>query len=223
MPRLNSKDTPWVFVGLTIVAGVVISLLIGWFSLWLRPAAPGGTTDVFFRAAGGAMQLAGVGYVVLGLIGRGRKSEAPFSPRQLWAELRYLIGLDSRIVGANIDSTMRLGGPTLGAAVGLAPHPHATTEERIEALERFREQILKTVSTVQRELGQERQERISSLKAEQAQREQADDTMRTALRGVEVGRPHLEWAGVVWIVVGVVMATWAPELSRLSSWLRWTL
>jgi hypothetical protein len=90
--------------------------------------------------------------------------------------------------------------------------PGTTLEERIAALEKQLQRVESSVDRLDNRMDTEERARIDADKAEAAARTQADDQLRDAIKGLEVGSIDLTLFGLLWLFVGMVMTTGTPEL-----------
>jgi 2-polyprenyl-6-methoxyphenol hydroxylase-like FAD-dependent oxidoreductase len=114
----------------------------------------------------------------------------------------------------NITAAQGLSiGSSSAVAVGEAvTRAQETTEERLRRLERkLYEQISRIAKAqsdfaalITRELAEERDQRAA-----------ADQEQSEILREAVVGKIHLNRAGVMWFVLGIIAGTASPEVSRV--------
>jgi len=88
----------------------------------------------------------------------------------------------------------------------------ATLEERVNVIERELRVSQSRIQQLDREITQERVAREKGDKAESAARERDMREVRNRFADVQLGNFHLEWASVVWLVAGLLLAGF-PETS----------
>jgi hypothetical protein len=217
MRRPTQKDTPITSASLAVLLGIAIALVVAAAVVHVVPAA--GQGERLLRTAGGLLQLLGVGYVAFGLFRRADKYKLSVTWAKVKEELRYIFGRRAVQLCAE-GGAVASGGASLHAGWNLQGVGSQTLEERVEALERFRTEARKHLDEVRNGLEQERADRTSAVAAERTEREAADREMTMTVQAMEVGSIHLEWAGVFWIILGLILSTWAPELAGgLPLWL----
>ncbi len=103
------------------------------------------------------------------------------------------------------------------ATVRAAMKPDAPLEERLVAVERNLQYIDQDVRQVERELREESHTRAEADRAETSARTSADESLGRQLAEAAAGSVHFSMFGLVWLAVGMVLSTIAPELAK---WLK---
>jgi hypothetical protein len=90
-------------------------------------------------------------------------------------------------------------------------------EKRMEILENDVKQLTQRVRGVERELDREARDRQAADDAQRAVREQAEEKLRRLIEEASVGGLHLETAGLVWLMSGVLLTTFSGDFVTLLS------
>jgi hypothetical protein len=188
--------------------------------------------EVIVRYSGLGLELAGVFIVAYGLIERqkffGLSSFKERTARVLrqWSE--YLKRLLSRPKGQPVTLKVNTGdsvmvGLTGKLSVWRGVPPDAPIERRVEVLEAN----LLILKTAQSDSTQHLQKKVNAIKDEIASerqvRESAHTVLKNQLKKLAIGGVHLEWIGVLCLLLGVVLATASTEIApRLPDFSRTT-
>lgn len=87
--------------------------------------------------------------------------------------------------------------------------------QRIEALENFVVQVDRDLDDAVNEIYRSETELLAIIKSETAERKVAVGEVDTRLKEASTGNTSLLSFGVVWLGVGVVLATWSPEIAKI--------
>lgn len=178
-----------------------------------------GTIDDRVRYCGLALQVIGISTVAWGLRARRRLFNLP----SLWDNLRAYLGQCLRL-GAKpqTNSFSGTGGYSLSGRGRVSSWqgvpPDASIEDRLAALEANVESLKTQQAETDKELQEETRKLIEAADSERRMRESAVIDIRRQLGTLGAGGLQLEWAGVFWLILGVVLAT-AP--SEIAGWLKW--
>lgn len=162
------------------------------------------------RLWGMALQLLGIGAVVLDLFG----ALKVFDPKKLWEDVRSLgneiRGRPTRhdATGALVGQETRVDG---GAMSGSSSS--RSLEERVKLLEAQTKANQESIRALDRKLDQEVDERKRAIEAEAAAREQGLGALREAVKEVSTGGAWLALLGLACLVAGVILATAALEIA----------
>jgi len=96
--------------------------------------------------------------------------------------------------------------------------PEASIEDRLASLLANVESLKTEQAEIAKELREETRKRIEAADSERRKRESAVIDIRRQLDTLGAGGLHLEWAGVFWLVLGVILATIPSEI---AGWLKW--
>ena len=91
--------------------------------------------------------------------------------------------------------------------------PTAPVEKRIEGLTRNLDRLRERVTQLQAEMDKQRLQHSEALHQEQQARAKGDEHLRTRLEAAETGGLHITFVGVIWLFLGVLLATLAQEIS----------
>lgn len=190
----------WIAVAVTVIALVVA----------LRP----GTSEPIIRLAGLVLQMLGIGTIGWGI----GETRALFGHPSFVAICRAWLNrfpsCRPRTISASINIT--LPAPTMNArGYGMdSAGTNLTVEARIDVLEKNLRRTNDRVDQAQRETDEEFRKMSSSVKDEEQMRSTADTTIREKLEATGTGGVHITATGALWLLVGVVLSTASPEISR---------
>ena len=184
------------------------------FALLAASRLPLDWADAVLRYCGLAFQLLGIGMVALGLRDKGRLFDRPtlrekirrwFARRPRWnakTQTRIVTATGTLSISADARASMWRGTPA-----------DACVADRLAALEAN----LVTLKTEHAETAKQLQEATrkanEAIEAERQARESGITTLRVKLEGLGAGGLHIEWTGVFWLLVGVVLATIPGEIA----------
>ena len=99
--------------------------------------------------------------------------------------------------------------------IRVKPGPNATLERRVELLENAVENVEEELGKVGLDLGSVRSESQQSLEELRQETTKEVGNNRRLIDNAVVGGLLLEWVGIIYFLIGTVLATIAPELSAL--------
>jgi hypothetical protein len=113
---------------------------------------------------------------------------------------------------------MITGGGRLSALGGrgraiVDPPKNATLEERVAYLERSHRRLEEVIDQLDQRLEAEQKARDAADEEERRGWTEAVDEIRGRVRSLTVGSIRREIVGVVWLVAGLLLTTWSPELA----------
>ena len=171
------------------------------------------------RIAGLFLQLFGIAVVVWGLSETGRLFGKP-NPMQYtveWFKRFPRFDAEGRIFAASVATVQ---GAAMVSAVGtVSVRATATLEERVAALEAAQKHLMEQVGEIQGRYEQQIRVVRNELESERRERAVQDEKTQERLEEASAGGLHLEWAGVLWLVLGLVLATAPTEIIRFFSYL----
>lgn len=178
--------------------------------LWMR-------SEPSLRWIGLALQLAGVATVAYGI----RETRSLFGqPRwrerlRAWWARRPKRKLSSTASGmAGVATATSSASGRLTALVG----PDATLEQRVGALEQNLGSLEQWLGDSQGKLSQGLQETSARLEAEARTRTQETGALDRLLRAAQVGGLDVSAMGLVWLALGLLLATGSAEITRWMGW-----
>jgi hypothetical protein len=98
--------------------------------------------------------------------------------------------------------------------VTVSPTKQPSLEERIVALEQAQRQQSDLIADVRGRVDKEAQVRASELKSERRERAVVDNKIRGLLEEASAGGLHIEWVGVVWLFLGLILGTASMEIAK---------
>lgn len=174
------------------------------------------TADDQVRYAGMVLQVLGVGTVAVGLSSARRLFGRPSIWQRITAWVRRVpevIRPKAQVVKGRLSAELpRLEGEGSGFVISQADGP---VEARVEELERAVEAIRHRMSSQKQALSQKVAHVRAGLDEESVGRMESDHEILRKLEEFSVGGVHLEIVGLLWIVLGVVLATIPREVLSL--------
>jgi hypothetical protein len=87
-------------------------------------------------------------------------------------------------------------------------------DRRVALLEENYASLFDEVGNLTQEMNKSAREFSEALRTERAERENADKGHKEQLKEAIVGRVHLDFAGVFYLLVGIIAATASSEFAR---------
>lgn len=208
---------------------VVWVILCEWRPFWITLVGLGGAVGVGWglgqfadyelsdqiRVAGGFLELLGLATTAYGLK-ETRKIFGVSSVReQLAGQLERLTSawkLESHASTIESSVVLTTSESPRGA---VRPGPNAPLERRVEALERQYEELNQQLIKAREKLNSSRRRLEEAVKDERRARDEADAQIQEQLESFSVGGLHLEKMGLVWLLVGITLATLPGEIASL--------
>lgn len=178
-----------------------------------------GTADDRVRYCGLALQVIGISIVAWGLRSRRRLFNLP----SLWHNLSCYLRRFPRW-GAKPQTIDIIG--TGGFSVGgggkvsgwIVIPPEASIKDRLAALEANVKSLKTEQAETAKELQEETRKRFEAVDSERRKRESAVIDIQSKLGTLGAGGLQLEWVGVFWLVLGVILATIPSEIAGGLKW-----
>jgi chromosome segregation ATPase len=108
--------------------------------------------------------------------------------------------------------SLRLKGEVARREVWTNVDPSAALERQIEAIGKNVDRLRGRLNELQEQLDKRFREHAEALDHETITRAQDDEHLRNRLEAAETGGLHITFAGVVWLLVGVLFATLPQEI-----------
>lgn len=168
--------------------------------------------DDRLRIAGGILQLLGVWVVAKGLSGK-RKLVGLGS---LWDhEVKFFRLLRQYLTLGAIGGTGKGVLPELqvngSGSASLTADLQTNDRDRIDALIRDEKIIAGRIDSLEIKVGMKTMQLTTAINAEHSER----NSQYRELQHAVVGDINLDLAGVIWLLVGIFLATYSPELAKL--------
>lgn len=195
-----------------IAIGVPIAVALAMWPVWRLLSL---NTEQYARYVGGLLELAGICTVALGLRDTRSLFERPsfrktignwFRSIPRWREQH------SVHVGTGIMTLQPMAAQAYGTVT--AP-PNATTEQRISALESEVKNLSGRIQATRTEIDERIAEQKNALAAEQRERQEQVEGTRKLIDEAVAGGLVFEAMGLVWLVLGLLLATSSSELAKL--------
>ncbi len=203
-----AKENPLFWANLVLMA--ISSLLI---FVWTGPGLATGPSDLRLRTWGMLLQLLGVFTVWFDLTSTARKFGKGGFVRHTLVWLRALFGRSVVIGGA----AGAIGVAGMRARMkGRRPiQPNAPLPDRVATLETNVEKIDEDLDAAYREIDKRADEVDAKIKAESGERDRSIREVKTSLEDATTGNFSALAFGAAWLAIGVVLATWAPEIVKV--------
>ena len=184
---------------------------------WLLP----GTPEDRIRYCGLALQLLGVATVVALLQDKRRT----FNRQSLFKQLTQWLAARPRF--RPTGHTISLSGVFTSSATGSATlsvwrhaAPSAPIEDRVAALEGNIETLKQDIESATKRSIESAGRLATELNTERQAREATDAAIRSQIEKFAAGGLHIEAAGLVWLILGIVLATVPAELANLLQFIK---
>jgi hypothetical protein len=185
------------------------------------------TTEARVRTAGGFLQVAGLLTVAVGISTVRRDFGLPGTLSEIFTEVWDCLratGLHLwRTFGHRSPKVLVAGTVSITARGNLRAHgkgrlgPNASTDQRLTTLENKVDRLEDAAWKLREDLEQEVERRQQAITTEGKIREDAGRALQERLSKVAVGGIRLQTVGLVWLFVGILLATWSQEFARLFS------
>ena len=194
-------EARYVWVSIVVIG---VALVIS-----LRPH----TTEPVIRLTGLSLQLLGISTVIWGISETRAFFGHPSIASKIKAWLNRLPSLRRKVtlVAGSAKLSAVFGKARAYGIVGAGPNP--TIENRLDAIEKNVTSIHERISQTQKEMDEEFQKATDALKREEQSRQAEDSAIREKLEATETGGVHISAMGAVWLFVGVILSTAAPEIA----------
>ena len=192
-----------------------------WIALFVTSAAlvaclRPGSSEPLIRLTGLALQILGVATAIWGLLETRKFFGQPSPVAQFHGWLSRCPIRRRTIVGAVGMATSHSSAGKLRGYSSVSMDPSAAPDVRLGALERNVGLIQERITSLGRELDGELSVIRSEIKKETETRAQVALRLDARLEGVATGGIHIAAIGAVWLFVGAVLSTAAPELASLA-------
>ena len=196
----------WANLALILISGLLIFV-------WPGPEMPTGPSDLRLRTWGMALQLIGILTVWFDLTSTARRFGKGGFLRNTWVWLKAFFGR-SIVMEAKVGTFGFLG--TKGRLkTHLQLKPEAPLPDRVTALETNVKKIDEQLDAAYDEIAKLSNEVNAKIAAARGVSDQAIREVRTSLEEAATGNLATLGFGVVWLAIGVVLATLAPEIVKL--------
>ena len=193
----------------------LLGLLAAWWvPLWLFTTNP----EVHMRWTGMLLQIGGVGTVAWGL----SKTRQLFDQLGIWESIvSWVAAIPEQVraptaVSASGSMKSALGSLSAGAQVH-SSQDDKSLEEKVSWLLNEVKRLENLIDDIRSE-GKERKKKLEDqIEEEASERESADEDISQQIEEVAIGGLHLEFMGVVWLVVGIVLSSFPVVLGGVLS------
>lgn len=173
-----------------------------------------GATERDVQIAGGILQALGIVTVVWGIHQTRKLFGRPklVTVLRQWLERRPVYG--GRIVSASVKITV---GPATLLARGYGTEvvrSDAAIEERVEVLEKNLKRVNERIDHVYSEMDDKFKSHAERLEREEQSRSTEDKILHSKIEVAETGGVHISLIGALWLLVGVMLSTMAPEIAK---------
>jgi len=192
----------------------LLGLIAAWWApLWLFTINP----EVHMRWTGMLLQIGGVGTVAWGL----SKTRELFDRPGIWQSIiRWVAAIPDQVRAPRTITVSASGAMKIQRSASLQVHNSLgdkSLEEKVNWLLDRVEKLEGRISDLRRE-GREQEKKLESLIDEEAsQRESADANINRQIEEVAIGGLHLEFMGIVWLVLGIVLSSFPAVLGGVLS------
>ena len=119
----------------------------------------------------------------------------------------------------NINLSAHFSGALKGnARISVRRRSNSSLESRVEALEGEVEDLRRDIRVVEKALNRHKEDNRNSLETMREENRRSHESLERLVDEAVVGGIHLEWVGVLYLLVGIVLATTAPEIAILNGY-----
>jgi len=200
-PWLAEPKYVWLALGVSLLALVAC----------LRPSS----SEQYVRLTGLALQILGIGTVAWGILETRALFGHPSPVTQAWRWLKRF-PLRGQTISASVG--IAVGRDFAGKLRGYSKvpiDPSADISLRIEVVERNITLIHDRIAAVARDIDDDIGTLRSRIEEEGSKRELAEGKLHSHIEKVSTGGFYISAIGAVWLFVGVVLSTAAPEIAQL--------
>ena len=181
------------------------------FGFWISQ-----TVEVRIRYCGLGFELAGIVTVALGLEDRRRLFDRP-NPFQLtWDRLKQWWSKwwrpKNHVFTPEPGEYLTTGLSAKASVWRIAPSG-SSLDERVSVLESNIASLRNEEADISKAIQEETRKRGEAQASECQAREAADNTLMKKLQELGAGSLQLEWLGIVWLLLGVILATTSSEIA----------
>ena len=192
---------------------ITLFVIILAFVVALRP----GASDFQIRVTGLVLQWLGIGTVAHGVHQTRQLFGLPSIMTSIRRWLSHFPRWRGRVIAMTGTGSLGLSGGTARLEVWSTVDPAAPVDARIQALTSNVDRLKDRISQLHNEMDTRLREHSEALRQEQGVRAKDDEHLRTRLEAAETGGLQITFAGVIWLFLGVLLATLSPEISGWRS------
>lgn len=111
-----------------------------------------------------------------------------------------------------------LGALSGSARIRVGRRSNSSLESRVESLEGEVEELRRDIRVVGKSLDRHKEDNRNSLETMREENRRGQENLKKLVDDAVVGGIHLEWIGILYLLVGIVFATMAPEIATLSGY-----
>lgn len=210
-----SEHRDWLW-HITVCVGVIV------IAYGLTEACSAGEGRL--RSTGGLLQLCGLVGLAIGIRNLRREAGLPPIPVEIRDEAKISMeeaktSLEQLFGKPPTPKIVGLGGATIGTgsrAIGdltVTQSPPPTTEEKVRKLEAQYAALKDQADATDEKVQEESSKREQAIADEAGERQRADLGLSEKVKAFAVGGIRLEIIGLVWLIVGTILSTWAFEIT----------
>jgi hypothetical protein len=173
-----------------------------------------GTLELRVRYCGLIFELLGILTVAWGLSDKRRLFKRPsiFAHFQSWLSRRPRLGVKPQPISLSGTATISLS-VSGKLTVWRSTPPGSAAEDRLDALEANLETLRTRQAEITKSLDEEIRNRTEAVNAERQSRESTMGDVRTQVETFAAGSLEIERAGLLWLILGVILATASTEIA----------
>jgi hypothetical protein len=205
------------------IIGVVVAGAIG---AVIAHVVPNAAPDAAVRSAGGLLQLLGVAIVIVGLYSKGRahglagvwdtlRTEGGAIIESGETRIRRFVGIPKERPAITLSAELTMPGVEARARTRVRPGKNATADERFAFLLAALERVVDQLDRHEDLLEDGSKEIRSAVAGERQARDAAVAAIQDKIREGAIGGIRVEGIGIAWVLVGIILATWAPEITGM--------
>lgn len=193
---------------------VLAGLTALWIFVYPGPNTEAGPSDFRIRTWGMFLQLLGAVTVWLDLTDSARKFGKGGFLKSTWKWLKA--GIFGRTITLHVAGSQHtITGGKARIKQRRTIDPRSPIDSRMEALEYNLNKIDEDLTGAYKEIADSASELKEQIKSETANRQEAHKGLQKDLQEAIVGNYTKLAFGAAWVVVGIVISAWAPELAKM--------
>lgn len=204
-----AKEKPLFWANLGLITLTYLCLCI-----YPGPVTEAGPSDFRIRTWGMALQLLGAAIVWLDLTDSARKFGKGGFLKSTWDWIKA--GIFGRAISISGSGS---GGIAIGGTGRIKQRrnlgPNASLDSRLEALEFNLSRIDTELTSAFQAIEDSAAKLKDQIKEESRKRDEAHKELQKSLREAIVGNYTKLAFGAAWVVVGIIISAWAPEITKI--------
>lgn len=203
-----------------LLVAVVVMALVLFAMRWVPEAWVEKGWEDKLRYAGGILQLLGVYTVLVGISEKRKLFQLQSILREqasFMKSIGYALGLRSPRTASLTETLPAMTSSIFGGPGITKPRPGDSDQERIRLLEQNQDALSVNITGLHTRIGNEARALSTSIGTERTERDPQVSQLDLKVQKALIGGINVDIAGVLWLLVGIVLATYPQEIAKLWS------